>query len=302
MLEVMTRRYYRIRPLRNVQVTERSGRPLLTAEYAHDGHDYLIIATVAGAGESAAGTDLPQLIEALPSGRTVLVDLYVTSQTPEDEGDGDPDARADRIRGKLGLIPPAVARVAVAVRRADGTERDDPAWFTFSGGPDGEAVEDRTQRGLHPLVAERLGLWRLSGFELTRLPAAPDVHLFRIRGRQVPDDQRLIALADVRDLTIVRDEPGRSPACRRSSASWTPAWTACARPGPPTASWPGWTGTASSCTCGRSWTHRSPSWTRSSGRWRRAPGRWGSSRCWCSSATPRAASGCCGCPARRAPG
>ncbi len=58
-------------------------------------------------------------------------------------------------------------------------------------------------------MAERLGLWRLSGFELTRLPAAPDVHLFRIRGREVPDDQRLIALADVRDLTIVRDDSGR---------------------------------------------------------------------------------------------
>ena len=70
-------------------------------------------------------------------------------------------------------------------------------------------MEDRTQRGWHPLVAERLGLWRLSGFELTRLPAAPDVHLFRIRGRAVPDDQRLIALADVRDLTIVRDESGQ---------------------------------------------------------------------------------------------
>src|SRR6202035_1102076 len=56
MLEVMTRRYYRIRPLQNVQLTERSGRPLLTAEYAHDGRDYLIIATVADAGENAAGT------------------------------------------------------------------------------------------------------------------------------------------------------------------------------------------------------------------------------------------------------
>ena len=207
MLEVMTRRYYQIRPLRNVQVTERGGRPLLTAEYAHDGDDYLIIATVADGKESAAGTELPQLLEALPSDRIVLVDLYVTSQTPEDQGD--PGARADRIRGKLGLIPPAVARVAVAVRRADGTERGDPAWFTFRGGPDGVAMEDPAQRGLHPMVAERLGLWRLSGFELTRLPAAPDVHLFRIQGRQVPDDQRLIALADVRDLTIVRDDRGQ---------------------------------------------------------------------------------------------
>src|SRR5262249_59402638 len=47
------------------------------------------------------------------------------------------------------------------------------------------------------------------GSELTRLPAAPDVHLFRIRGREVPDDQRLVALADVRELTIVRDDAGR---------------------------------------------------------------------------------------------
>ena len=210
MLEVMTRRYYRIRPLRNVRVTERSGRPLLTAEYAYDGRDYLVIATVADAGESATGTDLPQLIDALPSGRTVLVDLYVTSPAgPGQTSEDDPDARADRIRGKLGVIPPAVARVAVAVRRPDGAGGGSPDWFTFRAGPDGAAVEDRTQRGWHPLVAERLGLWRLSGFELTRLPAAPDVHLFRIRGRTVPDDERLIALADVRDVTIVRDDSGQ---------------------------------------------------------------------------------------------
>ena len=209
MLEVMTRRYYRIRPLRNVQVSERSGRPLLTAEYEHEGRDYLVIAAVADGSENAAGTDLPQLIDALPPGRTVLLELYVTSQTPEEEGNGNPDARAERIRGKLGPIPPSVARVAVAVRRADGSERDDPAWYTFYGGPDGVAAEDRTQRGLHPMVAERLGMWRFSGFEMTRLPAAPDVHLFRIKGREMPDDQRLMALADVRELTILRDEDGR---------------------------------------------------------------------------------------------
>jgi len=208
MLEVMTRRYYWIRPLENVRVTERSGRPLLTAEYSHDGTGYLVIATVAEGVETAAGTDLPQLIEELPAGRTVLVDLYVTSQTPAEEA-SDPDARADRIRGKLGFIPPSVSRVSVAVRRADGEDGGWPDWFTFRGRPDGQAVEDRTQRGWHPLVAERLGVWRFSRFELTRLAAAPDVHLFRIRGREMPDDQRLMALADVRDLTIVRDDAGR---------------------------------------------------------------------------------------------
>src|SRR5208283_4659554 len=113
MLEVMTRRYYRIRRLEHFQVTERSGRPLLTAEYVHDGRDYLVIATVADGSENAAGTDLPQLLDDLPSGRTLLIDLYVTSQAPEDDRDADPDARAGRIRDKLGPIPASVARVAV---------------------------------------------------------------------------------------------------------------------------------------------------------------------------------------------
>jgi len=210
MLEVMTRRYYQIRPLSQVRVTEQGGQPLLTAEYTHDGQDYALIATVARGTDTAAETDLPQLVDKLSADRTVLVDLYVTSETPEDEAGG-PDARAGRIRDKLGIIPPAVERVAVAVRRPEGAEDgDEPAWFTFRGLPEtGAPAEDRTQRGMHPMVAERLGLWRLSGFELTRLPAATDVHLFRAQGREVPDDQRLIALADVRDLTILRDEDGR---------------------------------------------------------------------------------------------
>jgi acetyl/propionyl-CoA carboxylase alpha subunit/acetyl-CoA carboxylase carboxyltransferase component len=206
MLEVMTRRYYQIRPLENVRVVEHGGRPLLTAEYTHEGQDYLVIATVAESTESAAESDLPELPGALAAGRTVLVDLYVTSQAPEDEADDDPDARATRIRGKLGAVPPAVERVAVAVRRTGDAW---PAWFTFCPGPDGVPEEDRTQRDLHPMIAERLGLWRFSRFELTRLPAAPDVHLFRIRGREVPDDQRLMVLADVRDLTILRDQDRR---------------------------------------------------------------------------------------------
>src|SRR5215472_9939431 len=83
MLELMTRRYYQIRPLNNLRLTEHSGRPLLTAEYAHEGRDYLVLATVAEGSESSAESDLPELARALPSGRTVLIDLYVTSQTPD---------------------------------------------------------------------------------------------------------------------------------------------------------------------------------------------------------------------------
>src|SRR5262249_34962746 len=98
MLEVMTRRYYRIRPLNHVQLTGRNGRAVLAAEYVHDGHRYLVIATVADAGEIALATDLPRLLDTIPPGRTVLVDLYhTTARTPEDE-DGGPNARANWIR------------------------------------------------------------------------------------------------------------------------------------------------------------------------------------------------------------
>ena len=66
-----------------------------------------MIATVASGTDTAAETDLLQLVDKLSADRTVLVDLYVTSETPEDEAGG-PDARAGRIRDKLGIIPPAV--------------------------------------------------------------------------------------------------------------------------------------------------------------------------------------------------
>ena len=45
MLEVMTRRYYRIRTLRELRVAEHRGRPLLTATYTDAGRHYVVIAT-----------------------------------------------------------------------------------------------------------------------------------------------------------------------------------------------------------------------------------------------------------------
>jgi len=214
MLEVMTRRYYWIRPLEHFAVLEHGGRPLLTTGYQHGDLAYTVLATVADstaasedpAAPATVSTDLHQMVAALPPGRTALIDLYVTS---DDSSGVDPDARAGRIRSRLGTIPEAVERVAVAVRRPDG-DYSGPTWFTFLRGPDGEPVEDTTLRGLHPMVAERLGMWRLNGFRLTRLPSAPDVHLFRAQGKEMPEDQRLIAMADVRDLTTVRDEAGRT--------------------------------------------------------------------------------------------
>ncbi len=211
MLEVMTRRYYRIRELRDVELSDRGGRPLLTAHYTNGGPEVTVLATtVHTAADAPAGSDpmtvqgdLRRIIAALPAGELVALDLYVIAgEAP----DSDPERSADKIKAMLGRLPEKLERVAVAVRRPGGDERS--AWFTFTPGEGRRPEENRTLRGLHPMVAERLGLWRLEGFELTRLPSPIDVHLFRAVGRDVPDDTRLIALSDVRELTIQRDEDG----------------------------------------------------------------------------------------------
>lgn len=214
LLEVMTRRYYRVRVLRDLELVEHAGKPLLTARYQHLGRDRTLFASVIDNNDPAAARavadELRRRVGELDGDRTALVDLYVTS-TKADDG-GDPDARAERVRAALGKVPAHLHRVAVAVRpnpRAEGTaseEAEPPTWFTFRPDETGELVEDRTLRGMHPLVADRLRLWRFRDFELHRLPAATDVHLFRATGREVTADDRLVAMADVRELTVLRDE------------------------------------------------------------------------------------------------
>ncbi|RZT84379.1 acetyl/propionyl-CoA carboxylase alpha subunit [Pseudonocardia sediminis] len=216
LLEVMTRRYYRVRPLQGIELTEHAGRPLLQARYQHLGNDRTLFASVIDnndpEGAMATAAELRRLVGELGEGRTALVDLYVTS-THADDG-GDSDARAERVRAALGRVPgSALHRVAVAVRpnpreTVDDAAAEGPTWFTFRPNQDGELVEDRTLRGMHPLVADRLRLWRFSEFDLTRLPAAMDVHLFRATGKSVTADDRLVAMADVRELTVLRDEDG----------------------------------------------------------------------------------------------
>jgi acetyl-CoA carboxylase carboxyltransferase component len=64
-------------------------------------------------------------------------------------------------------------------------------------------------RGLHPMTAERMDLWRLENFALERIPSDHDLHLFRAVARANKRDERLVAVAEVHDLAPVRDESGR---------------------------------------------------------------------------------------------
>ena len=56
--------------------------------------------------------------------------------------------------------------------------------------------------GIHPEAASRIDLARLGNFELERLDAPEDLYCFFLKSAEIPDDERLFVLADVR---------GRSP-------------------------------------------------------------------------------------------
>lgn len=59
------------------------------------------------------------------------------------------------------------------------------------------------------MMSKRLQIWRLGNFEIERLPSGEDVYLFKGVAKENPNDERLFAFAEVRDLTEVRREKDR---------------------------------------------------------------------------------------------
>ena len=203
MVELLTRRYYRIRALEDVRSLRRDGRQFVTAHYVHDGQRVELITTLTEFADlRPAAAALAALVPPAPA--VAVADLYVSWNEPPP----DADAMAAELSAALAaaLLPPTVAQLAVAVSSRGGADVDH---FTFRPDGDGNLAEDRVARGLHPMLAQRLDLWRLADFELERLPTIEDVYLYHCVSRENPSDERLVALAEVRDLTPVRDAAGR---------------------------------------------------------------------------------------------
>ena len=139
-------------------------------------------------------------------GDAAVVDLYLS--WPQQQGT--PEETSAELGALLGRLPFAadVRRIAVAVCRSGA---DPVTYFAFRPVPgDGATVleEDDLVRGIHPMVGRRLNLWRLRDFVVTRLEAPEDVLLYHCEARENPADKRLVALAQVRQLAVVRDADG----------------------------------------------------------------------------------------------
>ena len=210
LLEALTRRYYRIRALEGLERRVVDGVAFLLTSYEHEGRRHHVAATFAEPERlPAALAALASYARTLPDGEPLLGDLYGTS-APAD---------VSALVAGAGL-PPAVARIAFvapAGRRSHGVDV-----ATFNRGPDGELAEDRDLRGLHPLMAQRMDLWRLENFALKRLPSSPDVYLFHAQARDNERDERLVAVAEVRDLTPARDDDGNIVGAARPRADRPP--------------------------------------------------------------------------------
>jgi acetyl/propionyl-CoA carboxylase alpha subunit/acetyl-CoA carboxylase carboxyltransferase component len=203
LLEVLTRRYYKIRTLEDVRSFLRDDRQFVTGSFDLNGQQLHLISAV---------TSFEQLPETLRAASgiaedvddpgTLVTDLYVGWQ----DAPADTDEVAATLLGLLADVPLLNQGRRVTVTVFDqGGER--ARHVTFRPSADGLA-EDRVIRDMHPLTGQRLDLWRLKNFDGTRLPAAENTYLFHCKAKDNPADERLVALAEVRDVTPLRDSAG----------------------------------------------------------------------------------------------
>ncbi|EWM19456.1 carboxyl transferase domain-containing protein [Kutzneria sp. 744] len=199
MLEVLIRRYYGNKGTTDVRRSEVAGCTFVVASRAG--------ARIASAAVSfdALGGALRGLAELAAGDEAVDADIYLAwEKQPEDH-----DAMAAELLEVISAhpLPTQVRRVTATVAGRGGAVMHHH--FTFRPSTAG-LTEERLIRGLHPYIAQRMQLERLRKFELTRLPSSDEeVYLFQAVARENPADDRLVAFAQVRDLTELREHDGR---------------------------------------------------------------------------------------------
>ncbi|WP_420175168.1 carboxyl transferase domain-containing protein [Luteococcus sp. OSA5] len=205
LLGILAQRHYRGQHLTNLTETTVGGHGVATADYVIDDQPTRLVSAIGSYDEFTAGTGLVDQLTSLVAERDEhqdgVVDLYLTAeQAPSgDQLADEVIARASR----LGFVAELRRLVVCVLPLGDGRVE----YLTLRPGPDG-LVEDRIQRGHHPMVGRQLNLWRLENFDLERLDAPGTTVLLKAVAKTNADDARLVALAQVRRLSILRDEDG----------------------------------------------------------------------------------------------
>ena len=209
LLEVYARRYYSIRELRDLRFDEHDGQLLCAADYDWENkHIHLVVAYAELSTLPQVAHAVAEHLRGVPADRQVTVDLATWREGPHTGiAETAPVVEELLARCDFGRVP---WRVDVTVTTTHGDEAEHVRTLHLSYRPraGGGLLEDTLYRNLHPMLAKRLDLWRLANFRLQRLASAEDVYLFHGVAHDNPQDARLFALAEVRDLTPVVDPTG----------------------------------------------------------------------------------------------
>jgi acetyl/propionyl-CoA carboxylase alpha subunit/acetyl-CoA carboxylase carboxyltransferase component len=203
MLEVLTRRYYKIRTLEDVRAFQLEGRDFVSGEYELGGKRLHLLAGMGALSELPATlVTVAGLAAAVADPTNLVVDLYLSSV----DSSADHDLIASTLGDLLAEVPVLVTgrRVTVTVCDPTGAHMQ----FTFRPSQ-GRMLEERVIRGMHPLIGQRFDLWRLKNFKGTQLPATEDTYLFHLAALDNPADERLVAYAEIHDVTPLRDASGQ---------------------------------------------------------------------------------------------
>lgn len=207
MLEVLTSRYYRTENLTAFRCVTENQQCFVSAQYDGEERPVHLFATHAEFSRLVPAVRATfSLIDEVPRDHEVVLDLYLWH--PGTLADSDTMEQELHTLLNQVVFPRPVQRIVVAVgypRNGNGAGRIQH--FTYR--PcESSYKEKRLYRGLHPMMGKRLHLWRLANFKIDRLPSAEDVYLFHGVARDNPKDERLFAIAEVRDLTPVCDDCG----------------------------------------------------------------------------------------------
>ncbi|MFA9565863.1 MAG: acetyl-CoA carboxylase biotin carboxyl carrier protein subunit, partial [Acidimicrobiales bacterium] len=174
-VEVMTRRYHRIRVLEVMTTGQAGDFSYASAQYDHDDTRIHLFSTHVEQDQLGAGAQaLRPMLETVDPDHEIVVDFYVWSQAAV----GNIAAAREHARSVLSdtLGDLQLRRVVVAVSGPEmGATIADVLHFTYR--PDGSGgyeVEDESH-DLHPMMVKRLQLWRLAEFDIERRPSPPDI-------------------------------------------------------------------------------------------------------------------------------
>ncbi|WP_433293651.1 carboxyl transferase domain-containing protein [Actinoplanes sp. CA-030573] len=199
MLEVLTRRYYGNKGITGVRTIEAAGCSFVVAERSGS----RVVSAAVKFAELGAALDG---LAVLATGDTAIdADIYLSWEGQPADSDAMAAALHEVVNARP--LPVHVQRLTLAVAGRSGAVVHHH--FTFRPSSTG-MTEERLIRGLHPHIAQRMQLERLRKFDLTRLPSSDEeIYLFRCVARDNPGDDRLVAFAQVRDLTELREHDGR---------------------------------------------------------------------------------------------